>query len=188
MNFIKYISLLFFSTLMFTSCIDEKDSKKSTTATNGVKKVVAKVVTGDDGLTVEQRNATKRLRKDNDLGAVKHLYVISPYSGQVLIYSTVKGKVTSSGKRLSSDVTFVKGDGGQYTRDYVMPRIGDDGTYGSSIPYIYWEDAKGVYRQHFVTGGQIIHISETPLTVKSVIINMEMNSVGEPDTTTPESP
>src|SRR3989344_9304929 len=64
---------------------------------------VGRVKTGVDGLTIEQRNIIERIKMDNQVGSVKHLYVISAYSGQVLIYSTVRGKVTSSGKRLTPD-------------------------------------------------------------------------------------
>jgi hypothetical protein len=31
----------------------------------------------------------------------------------------------------------------------------------------------GIYHQHFMTGGQIVHISDQPIAVKSVTINME---------------
>lgn len=148
--------------------------KQPPKASSGVSKVNAKVKVGSDGMTIEQRNVRKRLEKDNKVGSIKHLYVISAYSGQVLIYSTVDGKVTSGSKRLSTDKTFRRGDGGQYTRDFVVPAIGDDGTYGSSMPYLFWFDSKGIYHQHYVAGGQILHISDQPLAVKNITINMEI--------------
>lgn len=152
---------------------------------SGVKKATVEVATGSDGLTVEQRNVKERLTRDNKAGSIKHLYIISAMSGQVIIYSTVSGKVTSSGKRLTPlSVVAMEGEmvgdahegipiniNGQ--RHYTPEVIQDDGTYGSSIPYIYWIDSKGIYHQHYVSGGQIIHISETPLSVKSITINME---------------
>lgn len=149
---------------------------------SGVQKATASVQTGSDGLTAEQRNIRERLQEDNKPGAIKHLYVISAYSGQVLIYSTVAGKVTSSGKRLTpSHVTHWGksasqgelfsirfSDGNRLTTEV----LGDDGAYGSSIPYIYWKDTKGAYHQHYVEGGQIVHVSDAPLAVKSIVINM----------------
>src|SRR6185503_6965090 len=36
----------------------------------------------------------------------------------------------------------------------------------------HW-DTKGVYHQHYVDGGQILHISDQPLAVKSIVLNME---------------
>jgi hypothetical protein len=146
------------------------------------KATAARVAPGPDGLTVEQRNVTKRLAADNKPGSIKHLYVISAYSGQVLIYSTVQGKVTSSGKRLNPK-TVVVADGNAAHRFYGFDAVGnretaevleDDGTYGDSVPYIYWFDARGVYHQHWIEGGQILHVSDQPLAVKSVVLNMEL--------------
>ena len=150
---------------------------------SGVSKASVQVRAGSDGLTVEQRNVRDRLVADNKPGSIKHLYVISAYSGQVLIYSTVRGKVSSSGKRLTPS-TVVVGSSGDYRRNGFAVNVGgdslttsevleDDGTYGSSVPYVYWFDAKGAYHQHYVEGGQIVHISDQPLAVKSIVLNME---------------
>ena len=143
---------------------------------------VEKVQTNSDGKTIEQANISKRIAQDNTPGATKHLYVISPYSGQVIIYSTVQGKVTSSGKRLTPN----RVDGtNSFTlkfgvHEYLTQQVlGEDGTYGSSEPYIYWWDTKGIYHEHQLTGGQIIHVSSEPLAVKSVIINMEISAKAE---------
>jgi hypothetical protein len=155
-------------------------------SSSGVKKAKAKVTTGTDGLTTEQRNVKSRVEEDNKPGAVKHLYVISSWSGQVIIYSTVKGKVTSGGKRLTP--TTVAATDGQYVgnalngvpvsiggRNHRTPEVlQDDGTYGSSMNYLFWWDVQGRYHQHYVTGGQILHISDHPLKVKGIIINMEL--------------
>lgn len=172
--------------------------KSSTTvADTGVKRAHAdSVQTGTDGLTVEQRNIKDRLKMDNTPGSIKHLYIISAFSGQTLIYSTVKGKVTSSGKRLTPGTVIsdylVVGQGGNGWADSVSPRgqtvdisnqhyltsevIQDDGTYGSSIEYLYWWDVQGKYHQHYCGGGQIVHISDQPLQVRDIVINMELTS------------
>ena len=149
---------------------------------SGVKKATVQISTNANGLTAEQQNISDRLLEDNKPGSVKHLYVISAYSGQVIIYSTVRGKVTSGGKRLTP--TSVTGSG-EWHGDHFDISIGnqthrtaevlqDDGTYGSSSEYLYWWDTKGFYHQHYVSGGQILHISNQPLAVKSIIINMEI--------------
>ncbi len=151
---------------------------------SGVSKKSVKVTTDADGNTVEQKNVISRLENDNKIGAIKHLYIISPYSGQTILYSTVKGKVTSSGKRLTP-TTVNSIAGAEFTGvDPNIVTIGgiamftneviqDDGTYGSSEPYIYWWDSKGIYHQHFFTGGQIIHVSDQPIPVKNVVISIE---------------
>ncbi len=155
-------------------------------AATGVKKATANVTVDADGLTVEQKNIRDRLEEDNKPGAIKHLYVISAYSGQTLIYSTVQGKVTSGGKRLTPMTTMGDTDG-TWPKDSAMSVdingtsrwtteiIQDDGTYGNSMNYLFWFDSKGIYHQHYVSGGQIVHISAEPLAVKSVVINMELS-------------
>ena len=171
----KILTVLFLAgTVVMAGC------NSNTTSTPVVKKAVARVVVGADGNTVEQTNVKKRLEEDSRIGATKHLYIISAYSGQTIIYSTVEGKVTSSGKRLTP--TMVSQD------DYYIPVVingvsrgteqvmGDDGTYGSSVPYLYWWDTAGKYHQHFVSGGQIIHISDQPFRAKSVIMNVEVQN------------
>lgn len=169
---------------IISGCDPEPTTPKSTSGS--VKKASVKVKTQASGLTIEQENVKRRLEVDNKTGSIKHLYVISAYSGQAIIYSTVRGKVTSSGKRLSPyevacmDGQYVGGAhegikvgvGGYYKRTPEV--LQDDGTYGSSTPYLYWWDTKGIYHQHYVSGGQIIHISDQPLVVKGIIINMEL--------------
>lgn len=153
-----------------------------TQTNSGVTKASVSVQTDANGNTVEQKQISKRLLNDNKPGTIKHLYVVSPYSGQTILYSTVDGKVTSSGKRLQPKTVNGNGfnnsgfdnyiviGGKKFTTDEV---IQDDGTFGDSDPYIFWFDVRGVYHQHFMTGGQIIHVSDQPLNVKSVIINIE---------------
>jgi hypothetical protein len=154
-------------------------------SSSGVSKATVKVPTGTDGLTAEQRNVAERLKQDNAPGSIKHLYVLSAYSGQVLIYSTVKGKVSSSGKRLTPTTVNGGYNGGYYggfevdiggNKVYTNEVLQDDGTYGSSDPYLFWWDTKGVYHQHYIQGGQILHVSSEPLAVKSVVINMELTA------------
>lgn len=181
----KILMYLMIGLITFTLTACDEQAKAVPKSDSGVKKVSAKVKVGADGMTVEQRNVKKRLEEDNRPGSIKHLYLISAYSGQVIFYSTVKGKVTSGSKRLTPtsvaaiDGQCVSGEHagqsvsvGGYSRR-TSEVIQDDGTYGSSMPYLYWWDTKGVYHQHYVTGGQIVHISAQPIVVKSVIINMD---------------
>lgn len=149
-------------------------------ADSGVAKASVRVPVGQDGLTVEQKNIANRLLLDNQPGSIKHLYIISPYSGQTILYSTVKGKVTSGGKRLTPSSVVVGASGDWKRPGYPAPGgtttsevLQDDGSYGSSTEYIFWWDTQGRYHQHFFTGGQIIHVSDQPLPVHSVTINLE---------------
>lgn len=159
-----------------------EDCNDNATSTSGVKRATVAVETNESGKTTEQINIITKLENDNKVGVIKHLYVISPYSGQVILYSTVLGKVTSSNKRLSpKEINNVGNsfafeiEGRRYFTDEVL---GDDGTYssgGGSTDYIYWADSKQQWHQHFLTGGQIVHVSDRPMAVKSVIINVEIS-------------
>lgn len=183
-KYTKYAALIAVAigATLLTSCLEEGQTR---TAGGTVTKKTVQVSTDINGWTVEQKNIAERLRRDNQPGAIKHLYVISPYSGQVILYSTVKGKVTSSGKRLTPN-TVTAQDGEMVSKSHQgMPvDIGgsskatsevlqDDGSYGSSCEYIYWFDSRDQYHSHFFTGGQIIHVSDQPMPVKNITINLE---------------
>jgi hypothetical protein len=179
--------LLAFATMFVLMSNSGCDSESTTpVSASGVKKATVDVKTDANGNTIEQLNVAERYKRDNQFGAIKHLYIISAYSGQVIIYSTVKGKVTSSGKRLTpttiigdfgygrteAETNYVDIAGKTFVTNEVLQ---DDGTYGSSIEYLYWFDSKGIYHQQYITGGMILHISDQPLSgVKSVIINTEI--------------
>lgn len=179
------LALLILATSGFDGCIADKSDSNPQSA-SGVKKASVQVETDSNGHTVEQNNIAKRLEQDNKPGSIKHLYVISAYSGQTLLYSTVQGKVTSSGKRLTpTTVTSqdcANGCGSEFNgMNYWFPDgwhrssevTQDDGTFGSSDPYIFWFDSRGVYHQHYLSGGQIVHVSSEPINVKGVVINLE---------------
>jgi len=168
-------------TAMLALCLSGCEMPSRTPeSSSGVTKTDADVSPQASGLTVEQENIRRRLQMENLPGSIKHLYVISAMSGDVILYSTVKGKVTSSGKRLSP-YGIKTGSSGREgfpiefdaRRYYTTEVLQDDGSYGSSIPYLYWWDTRDVYHQHYVTGGQIVHLSDQPISVPKVILNLE---------------
>lgn len=150
-----------------------------------IKPVNVKVPVDKNGMTIEQKNIADKSIQDNKPGALKHLYVISAYSGDVLIYSTVRGKVTSSGKRNQPKTAAVGTDkfgsmsGGEVRKVNgknvrTEELMQDDGTWGNSIPYLFWWDTKGISHKHYVAGGQILHITDQPMNVPKIIINMSL--------------
>lgn len=159
--------------LMSSGCDTPTRQQKSD---SGVTKASTDVKTDAEGHTAEQKNIIERLKRDNEVGEIKHLYVISSYSGDVLEYSTVVGKVTSGGKRLSpKTVVGAPGQdqgghdnmvcigGNRYTTDEVLD---DGGAYGESGNYLYWFDANDNYHQYYPSGGTYLHISEKPLRIR----------------------
>jgi hypothetical protein len=166
------ISVLLLSIMV--SCNYESTQQKSD---SGVTKASTSVQTDANGRTVEQENIIERLKRDNQPGSIKHLYIISSYTGDVLQYSTVKGKVTSGNKRLSpktvnngvgisgsaGNTNTVTLNGFSYYTDEVLD---DGGAYGESGNYLFWFDAGGNYQQYYPAGGTYLHISDKPLRVK----------------------
>ena len=146
---------------------------------SGVGKMTVKVDTNEAGHTVEQENIAGRYKIDNSPGSVKWLYVISPLSGDVILASSVKGKITSSGKRLTPKT--ISAGGNYYGQPvtingvtyYTGEVIQDDGTYGDSGEYLYWWDMRDQYHQQYISAGVMIHISDKPMHWPKVILNMD---------------
>lgn len=184
----KNFKLLFAILLCITIFTCEKCEVAQPVSSSGVSKANVTVVTDVNGHTIEQKNIMDRLTVDNKPGSIKHLYIISSASGQILMYSTVRGKVTSGSKRLTpstvdvnqytdvSNMAITIGNNSYYTEEV----LGDDGVYGSSSEYIYWFDVRGTFHQQFVNnGGVVIHISDQPIAVKNIVINIEQTSIKE---------
>lgn len=142
---------------------------------SGITKASTAVRTDANGRTIEQENIIERLKRDNQPGSIKHLYIISSYTGDVLQYSTVKGKVTSGGKRLSPKT--VNGNGVSNSGSSNMVTIGsfiyttdevldDGGAYGESGSYMFWFDAQGNYHQYYPAGGTYVSICDKPQRIK----------------------
>jgi hypothetical protein len=167
---------------MLTSCSDLSTSQQK--SDSGVTKATTQVKTDANGNTIEQVNIIERIKRDNEIGAVKHLYIISTYTGDVLEYSTVKGKVTSGGKRLSPRSVNNSAASNSTTAyfnhviiggtDHLTDEVLDDGgAYGDSGNYLYWFDAQGNYQQYYPSGGSYLHISDKPLRVRKANFTFE---------------
>jgi hypothetical protein len=183
MRNLKLVAITLLAICSLMSCSDYPVQQAE--SDSGVTKASVKVKTDVNGHSVEQSNYIERVTRDNDLGSLKHLYVISSYSGDVMEYSTVKGKVTSGGKRLSpTSVNSTAGMNSSFAntnsvtingRDYYTDEVMDEyGMYGSSMPYVYWFDAQGNYHQYFPSGGTYLHISDRPLRVRKSNLSVEI--------------
>ena len=170
----KSIFSIILISLFFVACDYGAYQQKSD---SGVTKASTAVQTDANGKTIEQENIIERLKRDNMPGSIKHLYVISSYTGDVLQYSTVKGKVTSGNKRLSpktinnnigiqgtaGNTNTVNLNGYPYYTDEVLD---DGGAYGESGSYMFWFDAQGNYHQYYPAGGTYVSICDKPQRIK----------------------
>lgn len=98
----------------------------------------------DDNAEID--NIKRRLELTSEPGLLGYVVLLNQ-SGQPIQYTTVKGKITSSGKRLTKPYAFAHVDCGQYGCDDQVPSGSDEGTYGSSDPYIYFWTTSGQYIQ-----------------------------------------
>ncbi|MDE1834538.1 MAG: hypothetical protein KGH64_04325 [Candidatus Micrarchaeota archaeon] len=171
------------SVLAFAQTGDGCGENATPVSSSGISKADVKVPVGSNGLTAEQTNIHDRLLKDNEPGSIKYLYIISQYTGDVLMFSTVRGKVTSGGKRLTPLTVSGKSTASTWCNNGFSVMIGnewfctqevlqDDGTYGSSGEYIYWWDTKGVYRQLGVNSS-LWMVSDQPMTVRHTVLNLD---------------
>ena len=131
--------------LMFTvvACGSEKP-KTAKTAQSIKAKQAAESITFTENAEIE--NIKTRLELTSDPGLTGFVLLMNE-AGQPIMYTGVKGKITSSGKRLTAPYRVVKWDhGANYgQKDLIAPS--DEGTWGSSAPYIYFWTTTGQYIQ-----------------------------------------
>ena len=95
----------------------------------------------------EIENIKRRLEITSSPGSLGFIILLND-AGQPIIYEGVRGKVTSGGKRLTKPFSVNAGwDCGEWSCDKELPSPSDEGTWGSSSPYIFYWNTNGEYRQ-----------------------------------------
>ena len=134
----------------------------------------------------EIENIKKRLELTSKPGQIGFITLLNS-AGQPIAYYSVKGKITSSGKRLTP--TNVVYDFCQYRVerdahlggpcDAVVKAPSDEGTWGSSSPYIYFWTTGGQYIQW---SGQYLY-SDKPyrLSVQPLVVEVSSSSLPKKD-------
>lgn len=119
--------------------------------------------------SLERKNISKRLTTFSDPNKTSYIYLVN--FGRVMSFYVIKGKITSSGKRLTAGERFVQCDGGEYTADCQTESPELDGTYGTSAPYIYFWTTDNVYIQwsgDYMLADQPLHLSSQPELTREV--------------------
>lgn len=92
-------------------------------------------------------NIKRRLELTADPGAMGFILLLNE-AGQPIYYASVKGKITSGGKRLTRPWDWSKKcNYADPTCLQVTTAPSDEGTWGSSSPYIYFWTQSGQYMQ-----------------------------------------
>lgn len=94
----------------------------------------------------EQDNIARRLTLTMNPGQIGFILLMNQ-AGQPIAYYGVRGKITSSGKRLTAPFTKTNLDCGEYCREAIAEGPSDEGTYGHSDEYVYFWSADGQYIQ-----------------------------------------
>ncbi len=96
----------------------------------------------------EIENIQRRLELTSNPGQIGFVLLLNEM-GKPVMYTSVKGKITSGGKRLTSPQEMrcldVAGQAGCSVQPVEAPS--DEGTYGSSNPYIFFWTTDGQYIQ-----------------------------------------
>lgn len=123
-----------------TGCVEEaKSSNKSVQAQRA--KEAANSISFTENAEID--NIKRRLEQTSKPDALGFIVLLNE-TGQPVMYTSVKGKITSGSKRLTEpDRCSSNGNGGCVARQ----ASSDEGTYGSSDPYIFFWNADGQYIQ-----------------------------------------
>ena len=108
----------------------------------------------------EIENIQKRLKLTSNPGLLGYIVLMNE-AGQPVLYTAVKGKITSGSKRLTQSWKM------KY-QSFIVPTQSDEGTWGSSNPYIYFWDTNGAYHQwngKYLYSNQPIRLSVKPLVI-----------------------
>mgnify|MGYP001610449935 CR=1 FL=1 len=120
--------------------------------------------------SLERANIKRRLELFSDEAKISYIYLVS--YGKVMAFHTVKGKITSGGKRLTSGDRQVDGGSNSYeANNLVMESPELDGTYGNSSPYIFFWTTEGTYVQwngEYMLADQPLKLTQPPELIREV--------------------
>lgn len=116
----------------------------------------------------ERDNIVKRLKRTSDPGMIGFVLLLNE-AGQPIAYLNVIGKITSGGKRLTPPMEYYCPTGAA-TCGW-QPAPSDEGTYGSSNPYVFFFTTDDQYFQwsgHYLYSDKPFRINAKPLVVNIV--------------------
>lgn len=155
----KLLMILLASTLISGCVRNDPPSKKNEQA-----KIAERAANNIKfSANAEIENITKRLQLTSDPGLLGYVVLLNE-SGQPILYTAVKGKITSGSKRLTKPYEYDNSNGA-YNQ---VESPSDEGTYGSSNPYIYFWSESGQYIQwsgHYLYSDKPIRLSVKPLVI-----------------------
>ncbi len=157
----RYIIASICTTLMFTACTDSDRPAKSVQAEKA--RAAANSIQFTENAEID--NIKKRLELTANPGLLGFVVLLNE-TGQPVMYTGVKGKITSGSKRLTRpDRSTTEGAG---TNNVVVQAPSDEGTYGNSGEYIFFWTPAGQYIQwngKYLYSDKPFRLSTEPLVV-----------------------
>lgn len=142
----KFIFVILMA-MVITAC-DEGTAHQQAKITQAKKaKAAADSISFTENAEID--NIKKRLELTANPGLLGYVVLLNEM-GQPVMYTGVKGKITSGGKRLTPTEVYGRvpdADGKGDTCCYVSKSPSDEGTYGSSGEYVYFWTPAGQYIQ-----------------------------------------
>lgn len=146
--------------LLLTGCLDEPKTVKSEQA----KKAEAAANSINFSENAEIDNIKRRLELTANPGLMGYVVLLNE-AGQPIMYTAVKGKITSGGKRLTAPDKV----GGTLERPLSRPGPSDEGTYGNSGEYVFFWTINDQYIQwngRYLYSDKPFRLSVQPLVVE----------------------
>lgn len=140
----KFI-LMMVAALLLAGCEVEAEKTQSKNVQAEKAKAAANSISFTENAEID--NIKKRLELTANPGLLGYVVLLNEM-GQPVMYTGVKGKITSGGKRLTDPrhvVTKGNGNGGSVMA--VTDSPSDEGTYGSSGEYVFFWTPAGQYIQ-----------------------------------------
>ena len=148
-------------TLLLAGCQEDKKAAKNVQAEKA--KAAANSIAFTENAEID--NIKMRLELTANPGLLGFVVLLNE-TGQPVMYSGVKGKITSGSKRLTKpDRATSEGPG---SNNVVMQSPSDEGTYGSSGEYIFFWTPAGQYIQwngKYLYSDKPFRLSVEPLLV-----------------------
>jgi len=157
----RILSTIFLIATAFvlTACIDEDQTKRQQ---HKAAEAAANSLNFTDNAEID--NIKRRLELTSKPGLMGYIVLMND-AGQPVFYGTIKGKVTSGSKRLTRP-RWVDSFGS--LNQAITDAPSDEGTYGSSTPYIFFWTTSGAYMQwsgQYLYSDKPIRLSVQPLAV-----------------------
>lgn len=168
----KRIFFALFLALPLAACLEEKpreptqrdvQAQQSMRAANSIQFTA----------NAERENIERRLRLTADPGLLGYIILFNE-SGVPILYETVKGKVTTSGSRLTPPDRINVRSGGTNSADSqaVVRAPSDTGTFDTgSTTFIYYWNNNGEYRQW--SGHYLYSTSPIRTRIEPLVVNVQ---------------